>query len=152
MYGQLDQMKGKCFDEGRDRRSPLLFAQSAVLFSLVLVTGPTHEDKAPIAHLDLVAGVQLGGPAELGAVYIGAVFRSDVVQFALFAGVTQNGTMPAGNVWSLNDDIIIGKPADRIDANLEGVDGSLIHEPMIRRRRGLIRSVLNHCVRAVLVR
>src|ERR1700682_5050118 len=64
----------------------------------------------------------------------------------------ENGTVAAGNVGPVDDDVIIGEPADCVDADFERINGPLIHKPMIGGRRHPIRRVLNHRVRPTFMR
>ena len=120
------------------------FAESSVVIGRDLGDCSTHEGEVTIAHLNIIAWVEAGGAAELSAIDKRAVFRRDIVEFALVTGVNQNCTMPAGNVGSLYNNVIIRQPADRVDADLERVNRSFIDQPMIRGGRRLIDRFLNH--------
>ena len=102
-----------------------------------------HKDQTPVAHADLVARIEMRGPREPLTIDIGAIFRGDVVKLTVIAGMDQDGTMPARDIGTLDDDIVIRQSANGVDAGLEGVNAFLIHQPVFRRGRDAVVRALN---------
>src|SRR5437868_5024243 len=81
------------------------------------------ERQLPGAEGDLVPGPQLGRAGDLLAVEDGAVLRRDVVDLAPPVVVDDHRAVPAGDVLVLDDHVVVGEPADAVDAEGERVEG-----------------------------
>ena len=60
------------------------------------------------------------------------------MQFAAGADVDEDGAMAPGNVGVLNDHVVFGGAADRVDADLQGVDVLVIDQPEVEAGRRLV--------------
>src|SRR5579884_1978713 len=69
------------------------------------------------------------------------------MQFAALSRVDQDGAMAAGDERIGHDYIVIGQPADGVQADLEGINGVLVEDGVIVVRRELLAQTLDERAR-----
>src|SRR3954454_5545199 len=91
-----------------------------------------HEEGEPVlGQADLVTVVESGRTLGLAAVDRRSVLRSHVVELGRQVAVDDDRAMAAGDGRVVNNDVVVGQPADAVEADLEGYLAAAVEEPAV---------------------
>ena len=106
----------------------------------VLLDGvAADEDETPIADAEFVAGMEESGRRQFGAVEESAVLRGGVVDFAgTVVQVDDDDAMAARDVFIGHDHVVIRRPPEGVQPNLQRIKVGLVFQPKVAILRRLV--------------